>query len=152
MDGPEARARIRANFARCNADALALQPTDRAALYAKLKLDGLDEAPVHLAVCCDMTTREGHGLGRTTMPETLEYSAVASVFSFWLAARAEGLGVGWVSILDAAEIGIALDLPPAFKPIAYLCVGWPVEEHLDPELERAGWQGRSVEARRLLRR
>ena len=76
------------------------------------------------------------------MPETLRYSVVAAVQSFWLAARARGLGVGWVSILDPDEVKHALEVPPAWTLIAYLCVGYPVEAHLDPELQRQGWQDR----------
>lgn len=131
-----------ASFLRCNAAALKAYEGERAKLYASLKLAGLREAPVHLAVFCDHETAAGHGLGRATMPETLDYSAVAAVHTFWLAARAHGLGVGWVSILDPAGIAAALDVPQAWRLIAYLCVGYPQEEHVDPELERAGWQAR----------
>lgn len=148
----EAREKVRRNFERCNAEALASQPTDRNTLYAKLKLAGLDAAPVQLAVCCDMDTPQGHGLGRLTMPEMLQYSAVSSVFTFWLAARSEGLGVGWVSILDAAEIETALQLPEAWRLVAYLCVGWPQKDHDVPELERLGWQDRTTAGRQILQR
>ena len=148
----EARSKIRDNFRRCNAEALAMQPADRSALYARLKLEGLEAAPVQFAVCCDVTTEQGHGLGRLTMPEMLQYSAVSSVFTFWLAARSVGLGVGWVSILDHAEVEAALDLPEAYSLIAYLCVGWPQEDHAEPELERLGWQARSTASRHILMR
>ncbi len=86
------------------------------------------------------------------MPEALDYSVVAAVHSFWLCARAEGLGVGWVSIVEPAELSRALDVPPAWKLIAYLCVGFPLEEHLDPELERHEWQAHLAENERLHRR
>ncbi len=76
------------------------------------------------------------------MPEMLRYSVVAAVQSFWLAARARGVGVGWVSILDPAEIVQALNVPSSWAFVAYLCVGYPVEEHLDPEIVRHGWQDR----------
>ena len=115
----------------------------RGALYASLKLAGLKEAPCHVAVFVDETTRAGHGLGRQTMPETLHYSAVAAVQTLWLAARAYGLGVGWVSILAPAEVARILDVPEEWSLVAYLCVGYPEEEHLDPELERQGWQARA---------
>lgn len=136
------RERVIANFERCNAEALRSYQEERAHLYAQLKLEGLREAPVHLAVFCDERTEIGHGLGRRTMPEMLRYSVVTAIQSFWLAARAKGLGVGWVSILNPAEINLALDVSSAWTFIAYLCVGYPVEEHLDPELERHGWQDR----------
>ena len=150
VESAAARAAIRAIFEHCNTKALAAQPEDRASLYARLKLAGLDAAPVQFAVCCDDETGQGHGLGRRTMPEMLRYSAIASVMQFWLAARAAGLGVGWVSILDPAAVLETLALPAEFSLVAYLCVGWPVEEHADPELERAGWQSRATIARTVL--
>ena len=91
----------------------------------------------------DRSTKQGFGLGRHTMPEMPEYSTVASVVTFWLSARAAGLGVGWVSILDPDQVGALLDAPPSWKFAAYLCAGWPEEEHPDPELERSGWQKRT---------
>ena len=98
-----------------------------------------------------MRQRRAHGLGRKTMPETLDYSVVAAVHTFWLCARAANLGVGWVSILDPAQVCRALEVPPAWKLIAYLCVGFPQEEHLDPELERHDWQARVVDNARVHR-
>jgi 5,6-dimethylbenzimidazole synthase len=138
----ERRQAVRAIFTDCNRDALSSYSDDRAALYARLKRAGLDEAPLHLAVFVDRETERGHGLGRRTMPETLAYSVVGAVHSFWLAARAFGIGVGWVSILDAEKVKAALQLPADWHLVAYLCVGYPQEEHLDPELERAGWEQR----------
>jgi 5,6-dimethylbenzimidazole synthase len=143
------RNQIRAIFAACNAAACSAQNTARAGAYAALKLEGLDRAPLQFAVFCDRSTEQGHGLGRHTMPEMLEYSTVAMVTTFWLAARAAGLGVGWVSILDPAQVALALAAPPDWKLIAYLCVGWPETEHLDPELERHGWQSRTEAGRKI---
>jgi 5,6-dimethylbenzimidazole synthase len=137
---PAQRAAVQESFSRCNADALASYEGERAALYARLKLEGLREAPVQFAVFCDHGTERGHGLGRATMPEMLDYSVVAAITQFWLSARIHGLGVGWVSILDPGEIGKALDTAPAWKLVAYLCVGWPEEECDEPELVRAGWE------------
>ena len=147
-----AREAVIANFNVCNAAALASYEGERAALYASLKLSGLREAPVHLAVFCDHATEAGFGLGQTTMPEALDYSVVAAIHTFWLCARAENLGVGWVSILDPREICRALDVPAQWKLIAYLCVGFPLEEHLDPELVRHEWQVHLAETKRLHRR
>ena len=90
----------------------------------------------------DPTTPQGHGLGRMTMPMTIEYSAVAAVNLIWLAARAEGIGMGWVSILDPAEVTRVLDVPEGWRLVAYLDLGWPAEEHIDPELERHHWEQR----------
>ena len=131
--------------------ALACYEGERAALYANLKLSGLREAPVHLAIFCDHATEAGAGLGRKTMPETLDYSVVAAVHTFWLCARAENLGVGWVSILDPRQVCRTLDVPAQWKLIAYLCVGRPQEDHLDPELERHDWQAHIAENDKLHR-
>ena len=150
VDDNARRASIRSNFEAANRDALSVYAGERAALYARLKLAGLSDAPIQLAIFCDEATEQGHGLGARTMPEARRYSTVCALHTFWLAARAYGLGVGWVSILDSGTIAAALDVPPAWTFIAYLCVGFPLEEHLIPELERVGWQRR--EPHPLLRR
>jgi len=136
------RAAIRASFEACNKDALADCHGERARLYAQLKLEGLDKAPVQLAVFVDAETAVGLGLGQKTMPETLNYSVVAAINHLWLAARAEGIGVGWVSILEPDKVTDALDVPAGWSLVAYLCVGYPEEDHDVPELVRAGWQDR----------
>ncbi|HZY11720.1 MAG TPA: 5,6-dimethylbenzimidazole synthase [Beijerinckiaceae bacterium] len=142
IEDAQRRAAIRASFESCNADALRAQAPERAARYARLKLAGLDDAPVHIAVFADRETAQGHGLGRLTMPETIDYSVVMAIHTFWLAARVEGIGVGWVSILDPARIAAILDVPAAWTFIGYLCVGYPSEEHDTPALEREGWENR----------
>jgi len=139
------RAAIRDNFAAANKSALDGYAGERQARYARLKLEGLDQAPVHLAVCADETTTQGEGLGRRTMPETIRYSVVAAIQTLWLAARAEGLGVGWVSILDPEAARTSLDLPREWSFVAYLCLGWPEQDHDVPELEREGWEQRQCE-------
>lgn len=145
VKGEPARAAVRANFARCNADALAGYQGDDARLYAELKLAGLDDAPEQLAVFCDRSTAVGRGLGRRTMPETLDYSVVAAVHGFWLAARTYGVGVGWVSILDPEDAARDLAAPEGWKLIAYLCVGFPETSSDEPELQRVGWERRQAE-------
>jgi 5,6-dimethylbenzimidazole synthase len=140
------RAAIRQCFEECNAQALKMQSPDRAALYARLKLAGLDDAPCQLAVFADRSTAQGGGLGRLTMPETLDYSVVMAVHTLWLAARAEGLGMGWVSILDPARVAAILDVPQHWIFIGYLCVGYPVQEDDTPALEREGWEHRHSRA------
>jgi 5,6-dimethylbenzimidazole synthase len=142
VDTPARRAAVRANFEKCNAKALAEQSGERAAAYARLKLAGLDDAPGHLAVFADPATTRGHGLGRHTMPEMIDYSAVTAVHTIWLAARSEGIGMGWVSILDPAAIAAILDVPAAWKFIGYLCLGFAETEDDIPALERAGWEQR----------
>lgn len=143
IDSPERRAACLANFRACNAQALDGFDGDRAAAYSRLKLTGMTEAPVHLAVFCDDATAKGHGLGAATMPETRAYSVVGAITHLWLALRAEGLGLGWVSILDRDHLHRDLDVPDGWRFIGYLCIGWPEEEDAVPELERAGWETRS---------
>ncbi len=146
------RAEVRANFERANAAALAAYEGEAAQVYARLKLAGLDEAPVQLAVFADPGTAQGHGLGRRTMPEMIEYSAVTAIHTLWLAARAYGVGLGWVSILDPAAVARSLDLPPEWSLVGYLCIGYPKEADDTPALERAGWERRRASASFLLRR
>lgn len=142
VESPGRRATIRALFARSNAEALAGQAPGRAALYARLKLEGLDRAPCQIALFCLPDPEQGHGLGRRTMPETLAYSAVMALHTLWLAARAEGLGLGWVSILEPEAVAAALDVPAAWRFIGYACLGWPEAESDRPELEAEGWERR----------
>lgn len=139
----EARcAAIREDFTACNRRALAGYDGDRARTCAGLKLAGLDDAPVQLAVLADLATGHGHGLGRQTMRETLGYSVAGAVMLLWLAARVKGLGVGWVSILDPVRVQAVLDVPETWRLIAYLCIGYPVAHAPEPELARLGWQSR----------
>ena len=144
VDDPGRRAAIRANFARCNQAALDAQPGARAGLYARLKLAGLDQAPRHLAVFAEPDPAQGHGLGRQTMSQTVAYSAVLAIHTLWLAATAAGLGLGWVSILDPADISPALDVDPGWQFVAYLCLGYPEADSDVPALEWAGWESRRV--------
>jgi len=136
------RAAVRSCFERCNAAALQSYAGERAQRYASLKLAGLDEAPVHLAVFADRGTAQGHGLGRRTMPEMAEYSVVMAIHTLWLAARAQGLGLGWVSILDPAEMAGILDVPADWIFLGYFCLGYPQSDEVTPELQRAGWEQR----------
>lgn len=131
---------IRAIFKSCNEAARVAYPDDRAAAYAALKLAGLDDAPCQIAVFAEPDPDTGHGLGRQTMPETIAYSVVMAIHTLWLAARAEGVGLGWVSILDPAQVQACLNVPEAWQFIGYLCVGYPLEVHATPELERRGWE------------
>ncbi len=152
VDDPLRRRAVRDEFSACNAEALAGFTGDLASRYAGLKLAGLKEAPSHLAVFADRTTEEGHGLGRRTMPEMIEYSVVAAVSTMWLAARAEGIGMGWVSILDPSRIKVILDVPELWRFIGYFCLGYPETDNDSPELERAGWERRQPWERFVLRR
>ena len=138
-----ARAAAIANFKAANAKALAGYCDEKANLYASLKLSGMQEAPIHLAVYCDDASPKGAGLGAATMPEMKAYSVVGAITLFWLLARAEGLGVGWVSILDPAQLARDLNTPDDWRLVGYLCVGWPSTSDDTPELERAGWESRN---------
>ncbi|MBY0506998.1 MAG: 5,6-dimethylbenzimidazole synthase [Bryobacteraceae bacterium] len=143
VEQPARRQAVEANFAAANAAAAARYQGEQATRYAALKLEGLRQAPVHLAVFADPDPGTGHGLGRQTMPGTLIWSVVMAIHTLWLAARAEGLGLGWVSILDPAPLNSLLDVPPHWTPIAYLCLGWPERASESPLLEEAGWEQRS---------
>jgi len=140
------------NFHACNGEALRGYAGEAADRYAALKLAGLEESPCHVAVFADRATEVGSGLGRRTMPEMAEYSVVAAVCTLWLAARAEGIGLGWVSILDPARIGAILDVPKDWIFIGYLCLGYPQHEDDRPELERAQWERRRPADGFVLRR
>jgi 5,6-dimethylbenzimidazole synthase len=152
VDDPGRRAAIVAEYERSNGAALASYAGSKSVLYASLKLAGLREAPVHLACFADETTERGSGLGRMQMPETLAYSVVTALQTLALAARAYGLGVGWVSILDPLRVHEIVDVAAEWRFIAYLCIGFPVEEHDDRELTRAGWEDAEPAAARLIRR
>jgi 5,6-dimethylbenzimidazole synthase len=152
VDDPARRAAVRDAFAVCNADACASYADERAVKYAALKLEGLKEAPCQFAVFTDHATTVGHGLGRRTMPETADYSAVAAISMIWLAARAEDIGMGWISILDPARMNGILDVPGSWRFIGYFCLGYPQHESDTPELDRAGWERRRDAQACVLRR
>ena len=139
-----ARSAAIASFKAANTQALSGYCDEKANIYATLKLSGMQEAPIHLAVYCDESSPKGAGLGATTtMPEMKAYSVVGAITLFWLLARAEGLGVGWVSILDPVQLAKDLNNPNDWRLVGYLCVGWPETANNTPELERAGWEFRS---------
>lgn len=152
VSDPTRRAAVIAEYERCNADAATHYVGERHRTYVSLKLAGLREAPVHLAVFVDTATPRGEGLGRASMPEMLAYSTVLAVHTLWLAARARGIGVGWVSIVEPRAIARMLDVPDTWSLVAYLCIGYPQEEHLDRELARAGWESADSEATTLVER
>lgn len=138
-----ARTAARENFEDTNATALSGYQGEKACLYAGLKLAGMREAPVQLAIYCDEATQKGAGLGAMTMPETRAYSVVTAISYFWLALRAEGLGLGWVSILDPVRLARDLAVPDSWRLVAYLCIGLPEADSETPELARAGWEARA---------
>ncbi|WP_205520591.1 5,6-dimethylbenzimidazole synthase [Tropicibacter sp. Alg240-R139] len=140
-----ARAAALENFCTANAEALSGYSGKQAQNYSKLKLSGMQEAPVHLAIYCDDATPKGHGLGARTMPEMRRYSVVAATTLFWLRLRAEGLGLGWVSVLDPKQLAIDLNADPSWQLIGYFCIGWPEQISDTPELQREGWEQRHAQ-------
>ncbi|WP_300546867.1 5,6-dimethylbenzimidazole synthase [Roseovarius sp.] len=142
LESDAARAAALANFTAANQRALDGYSGEKASIYSSLKLSGMQESPVQLAIYCDDSTAQGAGLGAGTMPETRRYSVVGAITHFWLAARARGLGVGWVSILDPVQLNQDLAVPEGWTLVAYLCVGWPESSNDTPELELIGWETR----------
>jgi 5,6-dimethylbenzimidazole synthase len=140
VNDPALRASVRANFNRCNADAAEHYTGDRHEEYLRLKLAGLDAAPVQLAIFTLIDPVEGHGLGRRTLPQTLRQSTAMAIHTLWLAARAENIGVGMVSILDPRAIEQLLAVPEGWELSAYLCLGHAEFMDDTPLLHRVGWQ------------
>lgn len=136
----EVRKAVHGIFVQANRKAAECYEGKRAELYRGLKLEGVLEAPQNLCIACDPMSDQGHGLGRQSMPETAIYSAVCAVQNLWLAARAEGVGVGWVSILDTDALKALLGIPAGVVLVAYLCLGYVKRFQPKPELERLGWE------------
>ena len=136
------KAQVQAAFGRANDQAAAMFPDARRALYSAIKLQGISEAPVNLCITCDRSRGGPVVLGRTHNRDTDLYSTVCAVQNLWLAARAEGIGVGWVSIFDDADLRAILGLPDHVVPVAYLCLGHVHELHAEPELQARGWARR----------
>jgi 5,6-dimethylbenzimidazole synthase len=139
---PETRSMVRELYLRERQAAACFYDEPRRGEFLALKLEGICEAPVNICVSCDPTRGGTHVLGRNSQPETDVYSTCCAVENLWLAARAEGLGVGWVSILKSGELREILGIPPHVIPVAYLCLGWPLQLGARPMLEEAGWRER----------
>lgn len=133
------KAQLHTAFSRAHAEAAEMFADDKRATYRALKLEGIREAPLGICITCDRARSGPVVIGRTHMKAMDLYSSVCAVQNLWLAARAEGLGVGWVSIFDETALRAALGIPPEIVPIAYLCVGYVSHFHDRPELESAGW-------------
>ena len=143
INSDAARAAALSNFQSANNDALQGYSGNKAKIYAGLKLSGMQEAPIQIAVFCDEDTEKGAGLGAGTMPEMRRYSCVTAIMQFWLVLRAHGLGLGWISILDPKQLNSDLNIPASWSLVAYLCIGWPEQFTDTPELETVGWETRS---------
>ena len=145
VQDPNRRRQIADLFAQSNGAAAAAYPDADRDAYLALKLAGLREAPEHLAVFSVPDPAEGRGLGRQTMPETVVYSTVMAMYALWLTARAENLGLGWVSILDPIAAAAVLDPPPGWQFVGYLCLGYAEFADDTPLLHRNGWQTNAVQ-------
>ncbi len=139
---PAVKARAKEAFERANTEAALMFDDNRAALYSALKLEGITDAPVNLCVTCDRSRGGKVVLGRTHNRDTDLYSTVCAVQNLMLAARAEGIGAGWVSIFNEDELRTLFGLPDAVTPVAYLCLGHVKELYAAPELEARGWRKR----------
>jgi len=136
---PEVKQRVRAAFDKAHGEAALMFPEDKREIYSQLKLEGIVESPIGLCITCDRERTGPVVVGRTHIKTMDLYSSVCAVQNLWLAARAEGLGVGWVSIFNQPELQKALGIPENIVPIAYLCIGYVSHFHDKPELEKAGW-------------
>jgi 5,6-dimethylbenzimidazole synthase len=137
------RAQIKALFEEINThEAQQVPEDDRQRLYRSLKLEGLLESPMNIAVTCDRRRGTPFVLGRAPVPDADIYSTCLAIQNMWLTAVAEGLGIGWVSILDYARVAQILELPDGVQLIAYLCIGVPSECRERPMLEEVGWRSR----------
>jgi 5,6-dimethylbenzimidazole synthase len=143
------RGEVREAFDTANRRAAGASAGERRVLYDRLKLEAIVESAVNVCVTCDPTIERGHGLGRQTMPETAMYSTVCAIQNCWLAARAEGVGVGWISILDVDAVRRILATPPHVVVVAYLCLGYVSAFDPEPELATRGWEHRVPLAEKL---
>jgi nicotinate-nucleotide--dimethylbenzimidazole phosphoribosyltransferase len=148
---PARRARIRSSFLRCREAESTRYPPGRREQYLSYRLEGIAEAPINVCVAVDLRSRGEAILGTTVQPEAVRASVCCAVQNFWLAARAEGVGVGWVSIVEPAVLRDELSFPPGVEPIAYLCVGRPMAFRARPMLEETGWLGRRPLAEAVFR-
>lgn len=129
-------------FNEANNEAIAMFEGERQNLYRSLKLEGIRKAPLNICITCDRTRGGAVVLGRTHNPQMDLYSSVCAVQNLWLAARAEGIGVGWVSIFKESELRELLQIPDHIEIIAYLCVGYVDTHYSEPELQAKGWRKR----------
>ncbi len=135
----ETRSKVRESFDRELERSSRLIDDPKRSTYISLKLEGIMDAPVNLCITYDPTRFGPFVIGRTSIPETGVYSVCCAIQNLWLAARAEGVGVGWVSILDNDDLKQILQIPEHIVPIAYLCMGYVTHFEKKPDLERVGW-------------
>ncbi|WP_417552122.1 5,6-dimethylbenzimidazole synthase [Marinomonas fungiae] len=136
------RAKIKNGFLSANEASAQMFEGERQTLYRSLKLEGIEEAPLGICITCDRSRTGNVVLGRTIKPEMDLYSAVCAVQNLWLAARAENLGMGWVSILEDQVLYDTLNIPEHLDIIGYFCIGYVKAFQASPDLEQVGWQNR----------
>lgn len=139
VQSAEVKRRVHDAFATAHAEAADMFEGDKRSTYQKLKLEGIVESPIGICITCDRERTGPVVVGRTHIKTMDLYSSVCAVQNLWLAARAEGVGVGWVSIFHQAALQEALGIPKNITPVAYLCVGYVSHFYAKPELESAGW-------------
>lgn len=138
----DVRKKIKQGFEVAHQEAADMFLGQRREMYKSFKLEGITEAPMGICITCDRNRAGRVVLGRTAQQEMDLYSSVCAVQNLWLAARAENLGIGWVSIIHPQALKNALKIPEEIVPIAYLCIGYVSEFKEKPELEESGWQPR----------
>lgn len=142
IKSPEVKQKVREAFLAANAEAADMFSEEKQALYRQLKLEGIIDSPINICITCDKDRAGPVVLGRTHIKTMDTYSTVCAVQNLWLAARAEGVGVGWVSVFKQEMLQQALNIPEHIIPIAYLCVGYVSDFYKKPELETLGWRSR----------
>lgn len=143
IESDAVKRKVHTAFLQANEEAAVMFPEDKQSTYRRLKLEGILESPINLCVTCDRSRHGPTVIGRTHIRSMDVYSSVCAVQNLWLAARAEGLGVGWVSIVRQEALREALGMPSSIVPVAYLCMGYVSHFFDKPELESAGWLPRA---------
>jgi 5,6-dimethylbenzimidazole synthase len=142
IDDPAIKDKVFKNFVEANNRASKKYKDEREKLYSSLKLEGIKDAPINICITCDGDRMGPNVLGRDSIPETDLFSTCCAIQNLWLAARAEGVGVGWVSILSVKQLKADLNIPDSVFLVAYLCVGYTEQFHEKPLLEKVGWAKR----------
>ena len=149
IDDPQIKNKVAQNFKKANEQASLKFSNERQDLYNSLKLEGIEDAAINICVTSDRNRFGPNVLGRDTAIDTDLFSTCCAVQNLWLAARAEGLAVGWVSILSYDQLKEDLDIPDHVQPVAYLCVGHTEAFYPKPMLETKGW-GKRLSVEKLI--
>ncbi|MEH6345222.1 MAG: 5,6-dimethylbenzimidazole synthase [Bermanella sp.] len=142
IQSPQIKEQIHNAFVSANEEAANMFEDEQQKTYRALKLEGIREAPINICITCDREKAGPVVIGRTHMSDMDIYSSVCAVQNLWLAARAEGVGMGWVSIMEESAFHEILGIPKKVIPVAYLCLGYVSHFNKEPELETANWRKR----------